>query len=408
MNRPDQAGEPSMEEILASIRQIVRDEPSADKSASEIPANPLVPRAAASRNGSAASHAVPTPPTLDRLSGVLKNGPLPPTGPLGSKRPLPFDQDLADMLDEPASQDAAAMAPKPDIRVAPEFLFPSAKAADKGEPAPKAAGKPLNGASDLPPQLQPASPAEIPPLPFGSGVDTSMPPRNTSFPSLKTKGFFPSQPPAAPVRPLGMDIGPAPSAAAAIAALAAEPSVPQAFATPAAEASPRPLSTGSPLNGAGVFSGAPPQSPFESSRGFHSSATTPIEPTPVVVETVEPVREPHRFPGAGAHSTATDPSIAAAQALDALAQGLAASAAASGSTPPTPLRLADPAEQLLRSALTLQAHGAPARTLEDAVADMLRPMLQQWVADNMPRIIERALRTEVASSAKPGPKSNGF
>ena len=47
------------------------------------------------------------------------------------------------------------------------------------------------------------------------------------------------------------------------------------------------------------------------------------------------------------------------------------------------------------------------RTLEDAVADMLRPMLQQWVADNMPRIIERALRTEVAKSTKPGPKPPG-
>jgi cell pole-organizing protein PopZ len=44
------------------------------------------------------------------------------------------------------------------------------------------------------------------------------------------------------------------------------------------------------------------------------------------------------------------------------------------------------------------------RSLEDAVADMLRPMLQQWVADNMPRIIERALRNEVASALNPGQK----
>ncbi len=46
--------------------------------------------------------------------------------------------------------------------------------------------------------------------------------------------------------------------------------------------------------------------------------------------------------------------------------------------------------------------GAPVRTLEDAVADMLRPMLQKWVADNMPRIMERALRTEVGSGKAPG------
>ncbi|MBN8911255.1 MAG: DUF2497 domain-containing protein, partial [Rhizobiales bacterium] len=45
--------------------------------------------------------------------------------------------------------------------------------------------------------------------------------------------------------------------------------------------------------------------------------------------------------------------------------------------------------------------------LEDAVADMLRPMLQQWVAENMPRIIERALRTEVAQSVQPRNKPPG-
>ena len=48
---------------------------------------------------------------------------------------------------------------------------------------------------------------------------------------------------------------------------------------------------------------------------------------------------------------------------------------------------------------------APSRTLEDAVAEMLRPMLQQWVSDNMPRIIEKALRNEASQPAKPGSTS---
>jgi cell pole-organizing protein PopZ len=42
----------------------------------------------------------------------------------------------------------------------------------------------------------------------------------------------------------------------------------------------------------------------------------------------------------------------------------------------------------------------PVRTLEDAVAEMLRPMLQQWLTDHMPRIIERALRVETAKTVK--------
>jgi cell pole-organizing protein PopZ len=43
---------------------------------------------------------------------------------------------------------------------------------------------------------------------------------------------------------------------------------------------------------------------------------------------------------------------------------------------------------------------APARTLEDAVADMLKPMLQRWLSDNMPRIIERALSIEASRGGR--------
>jgi len=40
------------------------------------------------------------------------------------------------------------------------------------------------------------------------------------------------------------------------------------------------------------------------------------------------------------------------------------------------------------------------RTLEDAVADLLRPMLREWLDSNLPRIVERALRAEMAERAK--------
>lgn len=36
------------------------------------------------------------------------------------------------------------------------------------------------------------------------------------------------------------------------------------------------------------------------------------------------------------------------------------------------------------------------RTMEDTVADLLRPMLKSWLAENMPKIIERALRREIS------------
>ena len=36
------------------------------------------------------------------------------------------------------------------------------------------------------------------------------------------------------------------------------------------------------------------------------------------------------------------------------------------------------------------------RTMEETVAELLRPMLKSWLAENMPRIVVRALRRELA------------
>lgn len=42
--------------------------------------------------------------------------------------------------------------------------------------------------------------------------------------------------------------------------------------------------------------------------------------------------------------------------------------------------------------------------VEDATADLLRPMLRQWLAENMPRMVEKALHIEVAESVRTGKK----
>ena len=113
-----------------------------------------------------------------------------------------------------------------------------------------------------------------------------------------------------------------------------------------------------------------------------------------------------------------EPSAVAAQALDALAQGLAASAASAALTaiPLTPVLEPGPAPGARSPQLPMPdlgnlpvaaPQGAPVRTLEDAVADMLRPMLQKWVADNMPRIMERALRVEVGNVNPTGKPPSG-
>jgi cell pole-organizing protein PopZ len=45
-----------------------------------------------------------------------------------------------------------------------------------------------------------------------------------------------------------------------------------------------------------------------------------------------------------------------------------------------------------------------ASAVEDATADLLRPMLRQWLAENMPRMVEKALHIELAASVKSGKK----
>ena len=45
---------------------------------------------------------------------------------------------------------------------------------------------------------------------------------------------------------------------------------------------------------------------------------------------------------------------------------------------------------------------APGRTLEDVVRELLRPMLQQWLDENLPGIVQRAVDAEVARIARGG------
>ncbi len=41
---------------------------------------------------------------------------------------------------------------------------------------------------------------------------------------------------------------------------------------------------------------------------------------------------------------------------------------------------------------------------EGSTADLLRPLLRAWLSDNMPRIVEQALRIEMAKSMQKPPK----
>ncbi|WP_333795242.1 DUF2497 domain-containing protein [Hyphomicrobium sp.] len=457
MNKPDKPGEPTMEEILASIRQIIADDPPIDGPQPNIEANPLVPQARDDDAG-------------DRLSEVLRSGPLPPTSPLGSKRPLSFDKDLADMFDEQeAGGESTSLAPKPDLRMPAGLSHPMTP--KPFVPSPKAdSTRPLadGAAAALPPQLAADEPFSPPPFFGASEPEAAAAPAETplrglgAFPPLRKSGFYPPQPGANEASPRrDAQTGGAslprlqPEAAdaedkgatrlpASALPRAAGPGASGAGTSPYGKAAPAPAMTspadrehsvpGSSLrpddrDAAPMANPAPAPAPFSPPRpkpaftSVSDSVPSPklAAPAPEIKAPVTPATSEASSPS----STASDPtSMAGHQALDALAQGLAASAAASvagaAAIPLTPVaepKQSTPAPEpsTLPAATTAPQPAAPApapamatasppaaRTLEDVVADMLKPILQQWVDENMPRIVERALRNEVGKTLSAG------
>ncbi len=73
-----------------------------------------------------------------------------------------------------------------------------------------------------------------------------------------------------------------------------------------------------------------------------------------------------------------------------------------GMPSPTVVPAAEPGES---STVTATISPLGVQTLEDTVSELLRPRLREWLADNMPRIVEKALRIEMASSVAQQSKS---
>jgi uncharacterized protein len=65
--------------------------------------------------------------------------------------------------------------------------------------------------------------------------------------------------------------------------------------------------------------------------------------------------------------------------------------------------LSSAADASVGQAFNLLAHtvlSSNARTLEDLVREMLRPMLKNWLDDNLPSIVERLVRAEIERVAR--------
>jgi uncharacterized protein len=113
-----------------------------------------------------------------------------------------------------------------------------------------------------------------------------------------------------------------------------------------------------------------------------NEATSPAEPAP---QPVAPVPPPAPVAVVVPPAVPPQPAVApAAVAPDLLSQAASASVASAFAS-------------LSSTMLT-----GNARTLEDLMKDMLRPMLKTWLDDNLPSIVEKLVRAEIERVARGG------
>lgn len=103
-----------------------------------------------------------------------------------------------------------------------------------------------------------------------------------------------------------------------------------------------------------------------------------------------------------------EPEVAAALPEPVMAEQPAAAAAPSPQMPPVDMAslLSDQASSAVTNAfgqLASTVLSNNARTLEDLVKDMLKPMLKTWLDDNLPTMVERLVRAEIERVSRGGP-----
>lgn len=142
----------------------------------------------------------------------------------------------------------------------------------------------------------------------------------------------------------------------------------------------------------------------------------PVDDEPEPVEAAAPAEEPEPEPeeepepepvSIASHGEPMKPSIAPAHApfAEATARQAPASMASSASSAQSSAsaeadrnllsRESDVAVSGAFSALAHTILAQNARTLEDLVAEMLQPMLKEWLDDNLPSLVERLVQEEI-------------
>jgi uncharacterized protein len=380
MTKPNFAHEPSMEDILAGIRKMVSDDlspsrplpdpmartPFAERS-SPAPAEPAAPARSGPSYGSlseaikAAAQPADQRRTLEeRITDLLENGGTGATDPLAAlanrAAPAPAAPSRpasAPSSSQSAGSSAAGAALPFGTRAAPApAAVPVAPAVKPAAPETKAEPQRVIAM----PSRYPSAPAASTPAPAANGQLNSQSLNGTAASSLGSRAGTNGAQPVRSTPPVE------------------EPAVAGAK-SPVAESAPEVAKAAEPAP-ADVVKAA-----ISSETG--PAATTPAAPSEALVDAmIEMVRnEPSSLSvftsGAAFIGGVSDKGIGVEKSVAAHKRG--------ESTIPAPQ--ASQADS-----------GAP--QLDGAAAELLRPMLRQWLAENMPRIVEAALRSEITSGGK--------
>lgn len=135
-----------------------------------------------------------------------------------------------------------------------------------------------------------------------------------------------------------------------------------------------------------------------------SESAAHIAAEPIPAPSPAPAAQPAQSYAAPAEQVAFFTPMPALEAVSPMAAEMPVDAAvytpaAPGYSPTVPATAAEAPVQ------SVAAVHQPIDSIENATADLLRPMLRQWLAENMPRMVEKALHIEVAESVKAQRKS---
>ena len=513
MTRPNLGAEPSMEDILASIRRIIAEDPPGSRPGNDMPGAIASKPVSNGANGSSAFRANPADPFAALRAGIVRQtepGFSAPSGETAERietsraKPLNIEDQMAEILGSqvrlpaqpvrheptrdapsaPASVQAAIDSlisgkpvdavlkaeARPGFTISRDGFLPSAKesavapkapAADPFDfalgPSPFARGPAADPASEAPPEARRATLKDL--SEFGSIVPAAerAASEDPKASSLETANAEAGAPAAAPAATSPAATSPAATSPAATSPAATSPAVTSPAVTSQVStdltAGPEGAAAAEAAGGRDGAHAAETDPPMSEDRREIASAIAPApspvsapahataerlvpvpasvaaeleaEPVPVITAQAsvfskidaerQNSNEPEFLPANRETVAETNGGAAAGPSLEAPAGARPAidTPGAAGAPvhsftavePIAPSRAITPARPVSTPLSAYEGRTGETRTMEDTVAELLRPMLRSWLAENMPRIVERALRRELEDSSRSEHKS---